>query len=181
MVYLRYRMALTPSLVNMTILTSPPWNRFMAKLHGLLPRSTLRIRLSLQYRNLLQHHDHRKLYLTCQVSKSRSIICIGSSPLDTVSDSTRFDVSYLIRLIISDLIQLTVFNSIWLSFYSIWLTFNEFIFYLSHIIRVPLQSGFRECHIVQGVFELIKHLNSGIFHNSENLNWFPGMRLVGVG
>ena len=57
-------------------------------------------------------------------------------------------------------------------FNSIWFTFNAFILYLSHIIRVPPQSGFRESDIVQGVFKIIQHWNCGIFHNSENLNWF---------
>ena len=62
------------------------------------------------------------------------------------------------------------FDSIW--FDSIWITFNAIIFYLSHIIQVKFQSGFRESHIVQGVFKIIKLWNLGIFHNSDNSNCF---------
>ena len=61
--------------------------------------------------------------------------------------------SELIRFIISDLIWLKVFDWIWLTVFDlILLVFNAFIFDSSHIIQVPLQSGFMESHIFQVVF-----------------------------
>ena len=89
------------------------------------------------------------------------------------SDLIWIAISYLIWLIVSDLIWLTVFDLIWLRFFDwIQLMFNILIFNLSHIIRVPYQSGFREYHIGQSVFEIIQHWNRGIFHNYENSNLF---------
>ena len=55
---------------------------------------------------------------------------------------------------------------------SIRLTYNESIFNLSHNIRVTSQSGFKESHLGQCVFEIIQHWNCGIFHNFENWNCF---------
>ena len=57
-------------------------------------------------------------------------------------------------------------------FYSIWLVFNEYIFDLACIVQVSLQSGFMDSHIGQGVFKIIQHWSRGIFHDSENSNWF---------
>ena len=72
-----------------------------------------------------------------------------------------------------DWIWLTVFDGIWIRvFYSIWFTFNIIIFNLSLIIQVPFQTGLRESHIYQGVSKITQNRNSGIFHNSGNLNWF---------
>ena len=57
-------------------------------------------------------------------------------------------------------------------FNSIWLTFNAIIISLRLIIRVPFQSGFRDSHIFQVLFEIIQHWNRVIFHNSDNSNYF---------
>ena len=56
-------------------------------------------------------------------------------------------------------------------FNSIQLTFNVFIFDPSHTIWITLQSGFREPHIWQGVFEIFQYWNREIFHNYDNWIW----------
>ena len=100
------------------------------------------------------------------------LIQLNSSDLiwPLVSNSIRLFVSTLIRPIVSYSIHLTVFDWIRLSFFSIRLTFNVFVFGSSQIISVPSSSGFRQSHIGQGVFKIIQYWNRGIFHNCENSN-----------
>ena len=89
-----------------------------------------------------------------------------------ISDSIWLFFSFLIWPIVSELIHLKIFDWIRISFFGlIWLTSYVFIFDSSHVIWVPLQSGFRESHIGQGVFKIIQHWNCEIFHYSENSIW----------
>ena len=97
---------------------------------------------------------------------------MGSYALAIISDWTPLAVSDLIKLHVYDSIRLKVFDWIQLSFFPISHTFNKTIFNSSPIIRVTFQSSFRESHIVKGVFKIPQHWNIGIFHDSENINWF---------
>ena len=180
-VYLQYQMTLTPSLANTLVQTTPPPNiRLLVpvtcnpsqtrSIYTLCLRLRLRLRLRLPSRNHHQRHDHRKhssnvsryaRYPKLLLSLASSVTCwmlfpnlfnslfpIGfDSPFPTWFDlqfSIRFDLRFPIR-----------FDSVFFNY--IRLTFNTLIFYLSRITRFTFQSGFRESHIGQGVFEIVTH------------------------
>ena len=117
-----------------------------------------------------------------QVSDVSAVISIESSTMETVSNLIQLTVFEWIRLNVPigfDSLFPTLFDILFsvrfnlqfpirfesVFFYSIWVKFNIFISNLNHIIRVKLQSGFKESHIGRGVFKITQHWNRGIFHN----------------
>ena len=154
------------------------------------PYSMLRIRLCLRLRLLLRpraspppSQSQRALY-RCVKSPHTVVSVILHQPCHRHQKfrwahfSTWFDSQFSVWLesIVFSIWLDSIGVSIWLDSLvfvdSIRLTSNVFIFDPSHIIRITLQSGFRESHIGQGVFEISQLWNRGIFHNSDNWNWF---------
>ena len=85
------------------------------------------------------------------------IIGIGSSTLIIVSDLIQHTIYDWIRLTFYDLIWLTISDLIWLIIYdSIELLVRVFIFDSIHIIWFPVQLSFRDPHIVQSVLQTIQ-------------------------
>ena len=79
----------------------------------------------------------------------------------------RLDLALRFRLDLSHCFRLNSSHSYWLDlthfFGLIWLTSNALIFDSSYKNSVPLQSGFRESQVGQGVLKKIQHWNSGSF------------------
>ena len=125
------------------IFGSITWNPVPTKSYGL----RLSLHLHLWHKNphwSCNIHDHAtasiSLPLTHQVSDAIPVIGIVIFLLFTSSNLIRFTVYDLIWLIVYYLVWPTVFDWIWLSFLVglTRLTFNTFIFKLSHTIRVLL-------------------------------------------
>ena len=171
MVYTRDQMNLTPSLSNITIQRTSPRTASLEPLHKILPghgldlcyaiymstSTVLEIFLchscceystaatkSVRFLLLLPSLEFSIPWLPTLPSWIDSLFHTGfNSPCPTLFNSRfliRFDLRFLIH-----------FDSIF--FYSIWITFNTFIFDLCQIIRVTFYSGLRESHIGQGVFK----------------------------
>ena len=161
----------TPSLANPPVPTMPPGTRSTAPLHGILPVACIRYVYDYVYGYV---YGLLHLHLRCDCYDHTSVLQVHPLPhLIYLHEpchwhqqfrwspfSTRFNSRFSIWL-----------DSIGFFPGSIRLTTNTFIFNPNHIIRIPSQSGFREYHIGQGVFEIPQHWNCGIFHNYDNWNY----------
>ena len=164
MVYLQYQTNQTLSLANLPQRMTPPGNRFMAPLHGIMFKHVLIYSKSMLSSSLPTlrfpwslWHSNKTPSAMFQLSKKNAVVVIGSFAL----------------IPIFDLVLLIVSVSIWLSLSNyISLLLHAFIFDSSHTILFPLWSRFRESHIYQSVLVKIQRQNYEIFQNSENSNCF---------
>ena len=142
MFYLLYQMTWTLSRANLLIQMMPQGTRFMAPLHGILPRHNLIYATSictympLGYPTISQSSHDTAAAPICfpfmdQLFIANTIIDIICFVLVTFFDSIQPIICYWIQIIVSKLILLTVSGLIWLSFPQLNLNAGTYTFFLN--------------------------------------------------
>ena len=141
---------------------------YISLLHGILPVYGIIYSTSKPSASTMMPQLPQALHLCINIPLSDTSV-IWCNSRHRYKNFVMINISNLIRLTVSDFIRLTISDSIWLSFSNlIQIPWHELIFYLSHIIWIPLHSSFRNLHICHIVKTIIQQQNRGIFQNSKN-------------